>query len=71
MSEAERILHKTAAGMSFYDRLATDGTLRRELLDVLQEMEGVALEDVVERPRKRFTVEQLDTDMREVPVTQF
>ena len=39
-SEAERILARTAGGLSLYERLLRDPQLRTDILDLLERMEG-------------------------------
>ena len=38
MTKAQGILHKTAGGVSFFDRLKRDGALRDQLLELIHEM---------------------------------
>ena len=42
MSDAERILHKNGSGMSLYERLTRDVQLRKDMLDLLAELEMLA-----------------------------
>ena len=42
MSDAERILHKNGSGMSLYERLTRDMQLRKDMLELLAELELLA-----------------------------
>ena len=41
MNEAEKILHKNSGGLSLYERLTRDAQLRKDMLDLLAELEMV------------------------------
>ena len=39
MTEAERILHKTSGGLSLFERLERDQSLRDSLMEIVTEMQ--------------------------------
>ncbi len=41
MNEAEKILHKNSGGLSLYERLTRDRELRKDMLELLSELELV------------------------------
>ena len=46
MTEVERVLHRSSGAMSLYERLQRDAQLREDLVELLKEFDGDAIDQI-------------------------